>query len=54
MQTTALVIRFKNSISKQLDFPIDKTRFRSDSQIVLKYIANNDIRFPAFVMKMIS
>lgn len=50
LQTVALVIRFKNSISKQLDFPIEETRFQSDSQKVLKYIANNDTRFPAFVM----
>ena len=32
LQTVALVIRFENSISKQLDFPIDETRFQSDSQ----------------------
>lgn len=50
LQTVALVIRFKNSISKQLDFPIEETRFQSNLQKVLKYIANNDTRFPAFVI----
>ena len=50
LQGTVLAIRLKNTISKQLDFPIDETRFRSDFQIVLKYIANKDTRFPVFVM----
>ena len=50
LQAAVLAICFKYTISKQLDFPIDETHFWSDSQIVLKYIANNDTRFPVFVM----
>ena len=54
LQAATLAIRLKNTISKQLDFPIDETRFWSDSQIVLKYIANNDTRFPLFFMNRLN
>ena len=42
LQAAILAVRLKNTISKKLDFPIDETRFWSDSQIFLKYIANKD------------
>ena len=42
LQAAVLAIRLRNTILKQLDFPIDETRSWSDSQIVLKYIANKD------------
>ena len=49
-----MAIRLKNTISKQLDFPIDETRFWSDYQVVLKYIANKDTQFPVFVMNRLN
>ena len=54
LQTALLAIHLKNTIPKQLDFCINETRFRSDSQIVLKYIANNDTRFPLFATNMLN
>ena len=54
LQAAVLAIRLKNTISKQLDFSIDETRFWSDSQVVLKYIANKDTRFPVFVMNRLN
>ena len=54
LQAAVLAIRLKNTISKQLDFLIDETRFWSDSQIDLKYIANKDTRFPVFVMNRLN
>ena len=50
LQAAVLAIRLKNTISKQLDFPIDEIRFWSDSYVVLNYVANKDTRFPVFVM----
>ena len=54
LQAAVLAIRLKNTILKQLDFPIDETRFWSNSQIVLKYIANKDTRFPVIVMNRLN
>ena len=54
LQAAILAVRLKNTISKKLDFPIDETRFWSDSQIFLKYIANKDRRFPVFVMNRLN
>ena len=54
LQAAVLTIRLKNTISKQLDFLIDETRFWSDSQVVLKYIANKDTGFPVFVMNRLN
>ena len=54
LQAAVLAIRLKNTISKQLDFLIDETRFWSDSQIDLQYIANKDTRFPVFVMNRLN
>ena len=53
-KSLTIAIRLKNTISKQLDFSIDKTRFWSDSQEVLKFIANKDTRFPEFVMNRLN
>ena len=50
LQAAVLAIRLKNTDSKQLDFPIDETRLWSDSQIVLRYIANKNTQFPVFIM----
>ena len=54
LQTAVLAIRLKNTNSKQLDFPIDETRLWSDFQIVLKYIANKNTRFPVFTMNRLN
>ena len=54
LQAAVLAIRLRNTISKLLDFSIDETRFWSDSQVVLKYIANKDTRFPVFVMNRLN
>ena len=54
LHAAVLAVPMKNTICEQLDFPIDKFQFWSDSQIVIKYICNNDKRFPIFVMNRLS
>ena len=54
LQVAVLAIRLKSTISKQLDFPLNETRFWSDTQIVLKQNANKDTQFPVFVMNRLN
>ena len=54
LQAAVLSSRLKSTISKKLDFPIDETRFWSDSQLVLKYIANKDTQFLVFFMNRLN
>ena len=50
LQAAVLATRLKVSILEQLKFRVNKTYFRTDSQITLKYIKNESKRFPIFVM----
>ncbi|XP_061191695.1 uncharacterized protein LOC133199905 [Saccostrea echinata] len=51
MELTAatLAVKLSRLVDEQLDFPIEKTHFWTDSTTVLRYIANTKTRFQTFV-----
>ena len=49
LQAAVTAIRMRNTVMKELQMPVDREYFWSDSNIVLGYIANESKRFHMFV-----
>ncbi|XP_074653617.1 uncharacterized protein LOC141907774 [Tubulanus polymorphus] len=54
MQAAVLAVRLADTIRKEISYVIDETIFWSDSEIVLKYIANETKRFHIFIANRVA
>lgn len=54
LTAATVAVRVDNMIKKELDMPIDKTIFWTDSMSVLKYINNESRRFQTFVANRVA
>ena len=54
LQAAELAVRLYNLIRKEIDVPIERVRFWTDSRTVLQYINNENRRFKSFVANRVA
>ena len=54
LQAAVMAVRLKETLAAEMSYPVQETRFWSDSTIVLQYISNESRRFKTFVSNRVA